>query len=179
MGKEFRNSWQAGELTLFNPLVGPIGVQFQTTISMIWLVFMSPQHRIVWLLAFLMLASCSGGSSSSGGPTAFAGKYDGTITVAGGFVNTISVTITVDGFVVIDVPGGIVCPGDVPDRIGLDGDSFDITSGEECIVAGFSCPVNTIITGALDSDTVSGSGSVLLGCPNAGGLFNFSFVARR
>lgn len=142
---------------------------------------MNTRQSRSWLVLAMVifLYACGGGgsTSSSSGPTRFAGSYEGTITVDG-FVNRIEITITEDGFVEIDVPGGILCIGDVPDRIGLDGDSFDATVSDECIVAGFLCPVNTIITGAVVDDTITGSGQVLLGCPNASTSANFSFVAR-
>ena len=130
-------------------------------------------------VAFVLM-SCSGGdTTSSGGPTEFAGVYNGTATAAG--VSTpIRITITMDGFVIIEAIGGIVCAGDLPSSIGLDGRNFSSTTNETCIVGGFPCPVNTSISGSVNDETITGSGQVLLGCPGAPTQpIIFTFIARQ
>lgn len=119
------------------------------------------------LLTLLIATGCSGGdTTSSGGPTEFAGVYLGTTSV-NGFSSPLRITVTADGFVQMDALGGVVCPGDLPASIGLDGNKFSSTSNEQCIVGGFPCPVNTSVSGSVEGSTITGSGQVLLGCPNA------------
>jgi len=118
------------------------------------------------VLLLVLTAGCSGGdTTSSGGPTEFAGVYDGTSSV-NGFSSPLRITITPDGFVILESIGGIVCPGDLPERIGLDGNKFSSTTTEQCVVGGFPCPVNTSVSGSVEGSTITGSGQVLLGCPN-------------
>ncbi len=125
-----------------------------------------------------VLTACDDTSTSSGGPTPFAGTYEGTINVAGLGTRTLSITVAVDGRIVFDVNGGgIVCNGDVPEGLSLKGDSFDATSNGECLVGGFPCPTITLITGAISGDRVTGSGQVSVGCPLASDTFDFDFVA--
>lgn len=127
-----------------------------------------------------VLVGCGGGdTTSSGGPTEFAGIYNGTATAAG-ITTPIRITITTDGFVIIEAIGGIVCPGDLPSNIGLDGRNFSSTTNETCIVGGFPCPVNTSISGSVRDGTITGSGQVLLGCPGAPTQpVIFTFIARQ
>jgi len=118
------------------------------------------------LLTLLIATGCSGGDTeSSGGPTEFAGIYLGSTSV-NGFASPLRITITTDGFVQMDAVGGIVCPGDLPASIGLDGNKFSSTTNEQCIVGGFPCPVNTSVSGSVEGSTITGSGQVLPGCPN-------------
>lgn len=126
----------------------------------------------------LLLPACGGGNTtSSSGPTEFAGSYVGTIS-SGGFSAPLRITITQDGFVLMRAAGGVVCPGDLPASIGLDGKNFSSTTSEQCIFGGTTCPVNTSVSGAVSGDTVAGSGQVLLGCPNAPTQpVTFTFVA--
>ena len=121
--------------------------------------------RLIVLLLTLT-AGCSGGdTTSSGGATEFAGVYNGTSSV-NGVSSPLRITITLDGFVILESIGGIVCPGDLPGSIGLDGNKFSSTTTEQCVVGGFPCPVNTSVSGSVEGSTITGSGQVLLGCPN-------------
>lgn len=123
-----------------------------------------PYHLILLLLLFV--AGCSNGdTSSSGGPTEFAGTYLGTVT-ANGIESQLKVTITMEGFVRMEVVGGVVCAGDLPTSIGLDGNKFSSTTTEQCIIGGLPCPVNTSVSGSVSGSSLSGSGQVHLGCPN-------------
>jgi hypothetical protein len=118
------------------------------------------------MLTLLIAAGCSGGdTTSSGGPTEFAGVYLGT-TSANGFSSPLRITITADGFLQMDAVAGVVCPGDLPASIGLDGDKFSSTSNEQCIFGGFPCPLNTSVSGSVEGSTITGSGQILVGCPN-------------
>lgn len=130
---------------------------------------------VMWVL---MLVGCDGGATtSSGGPSEFAGTYTGTLSAAGA-ATPLTVIISEDGFVAMRAVGGAVCAGDLPERIGLDGDRFSSTTTEQCVVGGFPCPVNTSVSGSVSGDTVTGSGSVLLGCPNgAVQPIGFTFIA--
>jgi len=135
--------------------------------------------RALILLTLLITAGCTGGDTvSSGGPTELAGVYLGTTSV-NGFSSPLRITITTDGFVQMDAVGGAVCPGDLPADIGLDGNKFSSTSNEQCIVGGFICPVNTSVSGSVEGSTITGSGQVLLGCPNGPTQpAVFTFIAR-
>lgn len=136
--------------------------------------------RVFAYLVCLTTAGCGGGSStSSGGPTRFAGSYDGTVTVAGLGNRPLTITISVDGKIDFDVVGGgIVCSGDIPDDLELDGDAFDATDSGECLVNAFACPTTTIITGAISGNAITGSGQVVVGCPGGFDTFDFVFIAR-
>lgn len=138
-------------------------------------------HRFpvsVVLLTALLVAGCSGGNTtSSGGPTEFAGIYTGTSTVDG-VSRPLRITITEDGIVSMRSTGGVVCPGDLPETIGLDGRVFSSTTTEQCIVNGFPCPANTSVSGSVQDSTITGSGQVLLGCPGGPALpLGFTFIA--
>lgn len=130
------------------------------------------------LLLLLLTAGCSGGNTtSSGGPTEYAGVYLGTSTT-GGVSSPLRITITENGFVILESIGGIVCPGDLPESIGLDGRNFSSTTTEQCIVGGFPCPVNTSVSGSVQNTTITGSGQVLPGCPNGPTeSVGFTFIA--
>ena len=130
------------------------------------------------LIAVLLAAGCSGGNTtSSGGPTEFAGVYAGTST-ANGVSRPLRVTVSEDGFVFMQSIGGVVCPGDLPESSGLEGRVFSSTTTEQCIVGGFPCPVNTSVSGSIEGSTVTGSGQVLLGCPNGPTQpVGFTFIA--
>ncbi len=126
-----------------------------------------------------MLAGCGGNSTDSGGPTPFAGTYEGSVTVVGVGSSALTVIIGLNGGISFDIAGGgIVCSGDVPEDIELDGDSFDASDNSECLIRGFPCPTTTTITGAISGGTVTGSGQVLVGCPNSFQSFDFAFTAR-
>ncbi len=125
------------------------------------------------------LAGCGGNSTSSGGPTPFAGTYEGSVSVAGAGSDALTIVIAVNGEITFDVSGGgIVCRGDVPEDLELDGDSFDASDSGECLIDGFPCPTTTVITGAISGGTITGSGQVLVGCPASFQSFDFRFVAR-
>ncbi len=127
----------------------------------------------------LTVAACGGGGTSSGGPTPHAGTYEGSVSVAG--LGSLPLTVIIDaaGNIEFDVAGGgIVCSGDVPEDLRLDGDAFDASGSGECVVGGFPCPTTTQITGAVSGGAITGSGQVLLGCPAATPAFDFSFAAR-
>lgn len=125
------------------------------------------------------LTGCGGNSTSSGGPTPFAGTYDGTVSVAGVGADALTIIIALNGEITFDVSGGgIVCRGDVPEDLELDGDSFDASDSGECLIGGFPCPTTTVITGAISGGTITGSGQVLVGCPASIQPFDFIFVAR-
>jgi hypothetical protein len=130
------------------------------------------------LIVVFLVAGCSGGdTTSSGGPTEFTGVYAGTST-ASGVSRPLRITVTEDGFVVMQSIGGIVCPGDLPESIGLDGKVFSSTTTEQCIVGGFPCPVNTSVSGSIQESTITGSGQVLIGCPNGSTQpVGFTFIA--
>ncbi len=124
------------------------------------------------------VTGCGGNSTSSGGPTPFAGAYDGSVTVAGIGSSALTIVIAVNGDITFDVAGGIVCAGDVPEGLELDGDSFDASDSGECVVGGFPCPTTTVITGAISGGAITGSGQVLVGCPMSVRPYDFRFVAR-
>jgi hypothetical protein len=124
------------------------------------------------------VTGCGGNSTSSGGPTPFAGTYNGSVTVAGIGSSTLTIVIAVNGEITFEVSGGgIVCGGDVPEGLELDGDSFDASDSGECLIGGFPCPTTTVITGAISGGTITGSGQVLVGCPASFQPFDFRFVA--
>jgi len=124
------------------------------------------------------LVGCGGNTTNSGGPTPFAGIYDGSITVAGLGASSLTISISANGEIILDVPGnGIVCNGDIPNNLALDGDSFDASNSAECLIGGLPCPTTTTITGVISGGAVTGSGQVLVGCPAAFRTFNFSFAA--
>lgn len=123
-------------------------------------------------------AGCGGNSTSGGGPTPLAGTYDGSVRVAGVGSRALTIIVAVNGEIAFDVAGGgIVCPGDVPEDLELDGDSFDASVSGECVINGFPCPTTTVITGAISGGTITGSGQVLVGCPNILQPFDFNFAA--
>lgn len=128
---------------------------------------MKPYLRGSVILLILAVIACSGGNTtSSGGPTEFAGTYLGTVST-NGVASPLRVNVTMDGFVLMDATGGIVCPGDLPASIGLDGNKFSSTTTEQCVFGGLPCPVNTSVSGSVSASALTGSGQVLLGCPNA------------
>lgn len=127
----------------------------------------------------IALVGCGGNSTSSGGPTPFAGTYHGSVIVAGAGSDALTIVIAENGEITFDVfGGGIVCRGDVPEDLELDGDSFDASDSGECLIGGFPCPTTTVITGAISGGTVTGSGQVLVGCPVSSQPVDFRFVAR-
>ena len=134
----------------------------------------------MFLLTVVLAAGCSGGNTtSSGGPTEFAGVYAGASTV-NGVSRPLRITITEDGIVEMQSVGGIVCPGDLPESIGLDGRVFSSTTTEQCIVNGFPCPANTSVSGSVQDSTITGSGQVLPGCPSGSVQpVGFTFIALR
>jgi len=140
-------------------------------------------HRFivsVVLLTAILVSGCSGGNTtSSGAATESAGVYTGSSSI-NGVSRPLRIVISEDGIVSMQPTGGFVCPGDVPDGIGLDGSVFSSTTTERCIVNGFPCPANTSISGSVDDSTITGSGQVLLGCPGGPVLpVGFTFIALR
>ena len=133
--------------------------------------------RLIPVLLLLTVGCSGGNTTSSGRATEFAGVYLGTSTTSG-TSRPLRITISENGFIVLQSAGGIVCPGDLPESIGLDGRNFSSTTTEQCIVGGFPCPVNTSVSGSVQDSTITGSGQVLLGCPNGPTQpVGFTFIA--
>lgn len=128
-------------------------------------------------LGWLALSACGGGSSSSGasqgqpGPTAFAGTYQGQVTLrAPGVNDTTPVTITVaqNGLVDIDTPGDDDgCVEDpTPGTPFLVGDRISFEESGSCFIAGVgTCDIFLEAEVRFSATDAVGDGVFQIACP--------------
>ena len=118
------------------------------------------------ICAITLMAACGGGGSSSsgsgGGNNQFAGTYSGSHTVnyLGGGVNSSAVvflTMTVNPNGSFRIVDGVNDPNSIPVTGTLDGNRFSASGSGSGTLDGITCDVTIAYSGSIQNDTATGS----------------------